>query len=460
MDQALLRSLYNRCNPAEPLRPDDARNVDLDAYGSDGHRVRGVNWVTKLARRVELAQGPVCELFTGLPGSGKSTELLRLAERLGAPEGANLLAVVVQAEQVLDLASPVDIPDIIAAIIYQTERAVLTLEGRDPDIALRDGYLTRLWAWLCRTDLEIKTVSAGVQDRATGLSGNLVVEMKTRPTLREQVRRAVSAHLSAFLRDAFEELTRLQTRATDKGRAGVVVLLDSLEKLRGTSASWQAVLESAERVFAGGAPYLRLPVHTLYTVPPAMLSRRVNQVHFLPMLKMHDREGRVFAAGVEAARAIVERRIETRYLASLFGPTRAQARLERVVRWSGGYPREIVRLLQSTVAAWEGGLSEAAFERVFNEVADEYRKVVPASAFEWLGRLAVDRYLTLDGEEQQEAADLMLSNNVVLRYLNDRDWFELHPAVREIPGVREAIARLTDGRAGDDHRSGDGASTP
>jgi hypothetical protein len=35
----------------------------------------------------------------------------------------------------------------------------------------------------------------------------------------------------------------------------------------------------------------------------------------------------------------------------------------------------------------------------------------------------------------------MLSNNAVLRYLNDRDWFDLHPAVREIPGVAEAIRR-------------------
>jgi hypothetical protein len=31
---------------------------------------------------------------------------------------------------------------------------------------------------------------------------------------------------------------------------------------------------------------------------------------------------------------------------------------------------------------------------------------------------------------------------VVLRYLNDQDWFDVHPAVREIPGVAAAIQQL------------------
>ena len=442
MELRELRKYYNLCDPNEPVAPDDDRNVDLDALGPPGRLVRGVNWVTKLARRIELSDEPVCELFTGLRGSGKSTELLRLAARLRDPAGANLLPVLVNAEEVLDLANAIDVPDIVAAMLYETERAVLRMEGRDPEDALREGYLPRLWAWLTRTDVNLRTASLGVQDKATGAGGNLVFEMKTRPTLRAQVRGIVSAHLTTFLEEAAVELTALRNRARDCGVAGLVVILDSLEKLRGTSSTWQNVLESAERVFGGGAPYLRLPVHVLYTVPPAVLSRRINNVYFMPMIKLRDREGHPFAPGLAAARALIERRVDPALLREILGPTSADERIERLVQWSGGYPRELVRLLQAVIAGWDGGLPESAFARVFNEVADEYRKVVPASAFAWLARVAVDRYLTLDDEHQQQSADLMLSNNVVLRYLNDRDWFDLHPAVREIPGVKEAIARL------------------
>lgn len=440
MEFKSLRRHYNLCNPNEPLAPEDARNVDLDALSEPGRLVRGVNWVTKLARRVELSDEPICELFTGLRGSGKSTELMRLAARLKREDGAHLLPVIVNAEDVLDLTNPIDVPDIIAAIVHQTERAVLAEEGRSPELALRDGYLTRLWNWLSRTDIGLSEMSVDPTGGAGG--ANLVFEMKTRPTLRERVRLTISAHLTTFLRDAGAELKALHQRALARGFTGVIVVLDSLEKLRGTSSNWHLVLESAERVFASGAPYLKLPVHVLYTVPPVVLSRRASNVYFMPMIKLNDRTGAPFRPGLDAAREIIDRRVERAVLREILGPTAYEDRVRRMIAWSGGYPREIVRLLQSVIASWDGSLSESAFDRVFNEVSDEYRKIIPSSSFEWLARVAHDKYLTLESEEQQQAADLMLSNNVVLRYLNDRDWFDLHPAAREIPGVRDAIDKL------------------
>ena len=71
---------YNRCNPNESLSPTDERNLDIDSCCEEP--VRGINWVERMAGRIELSNTPVFELFTGLPGSGKSTELRRLAARL------------------------------------------------------------------------------------------------------------------------------------------------------------------------------------------------------------------------------------------------------------------------------------------------------------------------------------------------------------------------------------------
>jgi hypothetical protein len=89
-------------------------------------------------------------------------------------------------------------------------------------------------------------------------------------------------------------------------------------------------------------------------------------------------------------------------------------------------------------------LSESDFERVLNQIADDYRKIVGTSAYEWLARVAVQQYLVLEGDADREIADRLLQNNAVLRYLNDRDWFDIHPAVRQIPGVSEEIARQQD----------------
>jgi hypothetical protein len=68
--------------------------------------------------------------------------------------------------------------------------------------------------------------------------------------------------------------------------------------------------------------------------------------------------------------------------------------------------------------------------------------IVPADAFAWLAQLAADKFLTAQSDSHRQIADQMLQNNAVLRYVNDNAWFELHPAVAEIPGVRAACAAL------------------
>jgi hypothetical protein len=238
-----------------------------------------------------------------------------------------------------------------------------------------------------------------------------------------------------------DEMILLSQRAQQTGRNGLIVILDSLEKLRGISSNWSDVLGSAERIFAGGAPYLRLPVHVIYTIPPALVSRRFERAEFMPMIKLRDRKGNRWLDGLEAARALIRKRIPDDVLKALLGP-QCERKLERLIDWSGGYPREIVRLLQSVIAVPRLPLTDDDFERVLNEVGDAYRKIVPADTFDWLARVSLEHYLTLENEHHRQAADLMLSNNAVLRYLNDNDWFDLHPAVEQIPGVLEARRKL------------------
>jgi hypothetical protein len=62
--------------------------------------------------------------------------------------------------------------------------------------------------------------------------------------------------------------------------------------------------------------------------------------------------------------------------------------------------------------------------------------------------------MTLDDDGHRQTADAMLSNNAILRYLNDKDWFDLHPAVKIIPGVEAEIQRLRRSRAQDARAEG------
>lgn len=98
------KKYYNLCDPYEPLEPDDVRNVDVDVRGEQtGHMVRGIDWVDNLVMEYEFSDKPVFKLFTGHPGSGKTTELKRFAKRLSDPNRANLFPVYIDAMEILDL---------------------------------------------------------------------------------------------------------------------------------------------------------------------------------------------------------------------------------------------------------------------------------------------------------------------------------------------------------------------
>ena len=440
MDDAVRARLFNACQPGEALPVNDPRYVELDESTDEGPTVRGRSWVTQLARRIAYSAEPVCEYFTGLPGSGKTTALLRLASRL---ESEGFLPVLVRGDLWFQTTAPIDVPDLWTVIVWRLEAAVLALEGVDEDRALHDGYLTRFWVWLTRTEVGVPKFEVGGVDP---VKTNLVLEFRDNPALREQMRLRVRMGLPTFLDDARREITALDARARAAGRPrGIAVLVDSLERLRGASSNWHAVLDSAEALFAGGGTYVKLPVPVVYTVPPALVTlRTMRNLHFLPMIKRWERDGREWEPGFAAAARVVRRRVAPAHLAELLGPTSQEARLRQLISWSGGYPRELLRLVQN--ALLEDRVDDQILLRMRNDLVEEYRQRIPAEAFPWLARVAHERYATLERDDQRRLAEGLLLDNAVLRYANDEPWFDLHPAVRLIPGVQQAIEALRPSR--------------
>lgn len=437
MDLTTRRRLYALCRD-EPLEPDDRRNVDFDHLGRSGDlAVRGVSWVERLAAPIELSDLPTRQLMTGLPGSGKSTELRRLGVYLSRERAgrAGYLVARVDAEDAFDLTQAIDLPDVIAVLVDGAERAVLVAEGAPNRGESSSSFLVRTWHWLTETEIELKDIEIG------GGPAKLALEMKTRPAFRQQVRASLTRHFTRFLQESRAELVALDARARSAGWQGLCLILDSLEKLRGLDSNWMDVLESAVRVFGSGAPYLKLPVHCLFTVPPALVNRLNADVEFMPMIKLRDRSGETFASGYEALRELVRRRIPDPELEQLLGPG-FEDRLKVLIDRSGGYPRELVLALRWLLELPRLPAEPSDLERLNNESRERFRSLVTDEDLPWLARVAVEKTLPVPTEEDRPMVDRAIQNNIVLRYLNNDTWFELHPAVLEIRGVQDAIAKL------------------
>lgn len=426
-----LRAYYNRCDPNEPLDPGDARNVDFDQESPD---VRGGNWVDVLAWRIENADHPEKVYFSGLPGSGKTTELRRLAARLEETNETFVVKVHALDYIIEKTATTIEASDLLIPMLHETERALaLRLDDEAPDAGF---WLKRLRDELIGTEVFIR------EARMNLLEAELTVNVQRDSHLRAMVRRAVVESPSRFntlFRSAFESfLNRVRAR----GYLRLVVVVDSLEKIQGDNNTWPQLLSSFEALFSNGARLLDLPVHVVYTVPPALVFRTPpDTVQFLPMIKVRNRDGSVNARGMSVGRQIVHRRILPADLDLIFGAGLAAERVDRLISWSGGYTRELVRLLRDLIVNAGTRLdrsrktppdiaySDDDFAEFIDRHSSSVVQQVNADELSLLTRTHVAKDPRPADSQERDILDRLLKNNIVFLYLNGSQWFGVHPAL-------------------------------
>jgi hypothetical protein len=423
-----LKRLYNACDPGEPLAPEDARYVDIDK-GADGASPRRYDWIDHIASGFELAKHPRLLLLTGLPGSGKSTELLRVLDKLAAPEGPHLLPVRIDANDVINLRAPLELHELVFAVLAETERQIAErLEGATRARVASETVLARMWAWLTRTDVGLSNFDLGAG------AHNLVLELRNNPTFKQRMRQSIGQRQTEFESEVRSYMDELKQRARAvTSHADILVVFDSLEQLRGISVDEAEVLRSAERVF-GELRAETLGVHAIFTVPAALATRRFLEVQFMPLVKICEKDGSMYPPGHLAMRNIVTQRISEHELEQLLGVEWSQ-RIDRLVTQSGGYARELVTMLQEVISVRKYPVSEHRFEILLGDRADRYRRLVPTDAMDLIEDIAANHPpLRVPAKDSTSAhlVDLLITNNLLMVYQNREEWTDLNPAIRSL----------------------------
>lgn len=432
-DLAFLRGFFAAVH-SSPLEPHDPRYVHL--YEMDS--LLADDPVELLARGIEWTPGRSVQLFSGFRGTGKSTELRRLRHRL---QSSGFLVVLCDIEDYVNLSVPIDIADflIVLAGAFGDSLASPELLGED---AGQETYWDRLVHFLRRTRVQIDEVSL---EAGEGVSLGLKAAFKTDPSFKRRIQEALEGHIGALARDVQEYV--LACVAALKRRHGpereVVFILDSLERLRGTSLNATEVHRSAEELFGNHADRLQLfDLHVVYTVPPYLKVRVPNLgtlyapggLHMLPAVKVRSRDGQPWLKGLDALERVVRSRGDWERLLG------GRSALDRIALLSGGHLRDLLRILAEVLRrAQQVPVGESAIDAAIHQIRNEFLPIADADAL-WLRRVAATHRASLSEAAHLPDLARFFDSHLVLSYRNGEEWFDIHPLVAD--EVAQQVAEL------------------
>ncbi len=359
-------------------------------------------------------------IFTGHRGSGKTTELTRLARELADSH----FVVRIDAEELLNLGD-VDYADLLVMMGLQIFR-----RARESGIRLSEERVQNLQFWY-RTHIleeeERPALDAEIGAQLNAGIASIAAKLRTDAPRRQRARAEAQANLS----DLLERLNELLEDLQDKTKRRILVIVDGLDKMYD--------LDQVSRLFLHGANALIEPrCRVIYTVPIAIYyTNDFQQVRLsfprnfaLPNIKTEERDGNPCQEGRQALRKVLERRM----MGELLEPEAT----ERLVELSGGLLKELIALTRNSVLrarrlqGEQGPVRVEDVEYAARQVRNTYQASLTEAHYHELQRLAQGERFTNSPMMRE-----LLHNLSVLEYNGDGAWWTIHPVVR--PLVEEWI---------------------
>ena len=415
------------------LHPNEPLNGDQDPRWVDTYSARGEATLEQIGQLLgvdvgeqRLREPPVrgYYLFCGHRGSGKSTELRNLRNQF---HHANLFHVVFA-----DAAVDLDVHNLRYQDILLHLAAKLAEQLGAADRGIDPIHLEPLYDWFTERVEKREETKQFAQESKAGVEaapsvpflakvfGSISVAFKTNASYKEELRLVLQNYFADFA-DAFNKLV-----ATAEETLGdrLLFVVDGTDRLRGEDADafFGADVDQLQQV--KGLFIYCAPIHLAYEGGRA--AQDFDNVFHLPMVKVENEDGSPNAEGLHVMRRMLELRADS----SLFDAGVA----DRLVRTSGGHPRELLRLLMYARRYAENErFDTASADRAVDALASDYRRFLKREDYRVLASIDA-------GEVHAEDANHLLYGLALLEYNNF--YQRSHPVVRMTDEYKRAAANL------------------
>jgi len=436
--RARARVLYNALNFDTPVnfgQDELVKGLGRDKYVENLHGGADRDPVQELANQIDLSDSAGAYLFTGNRGTGKTTELLRLATILRDYDCEVFYADMAE---YLTLTQRIEVTDFLISVLGAFSEKVAERFGEDPG---KRGFFERVRDFLINTNVqftEVKLPAGPVEFKAA---------LQQNPTFKEQLQKKTRGLVEQLVRQARDfaleaaQYVRGQRADTDRK---LVLIVDSVERLRGVGDTQdiREVFKSAETVFSSHADKLRFTaLNIVYTVPPYLSALAGalgsvyagGRIYALPSVHIYEccpqpgEEPAPYLQGIAKMRDVVEKRVPQ------WRDFFTEAQLARLAQHSGGDLRDYLRMMRLAVArVLQSGqlpIPDALITDAENAVRNDMLPIADDDR-DWLHRITVSHKPELPSLDSLPDFARLQEGKYLLHYRNGEDWYDVHPLLR------------------------------
>ncbi|MEM8528965.1 MAG: P-loop NTPase fold protein [Bacteroidota bacterium] len=391
------------------------------------YRSLNVNPKTFEYNRVINKTNKTLLFLAGMRGSGKTSELKKIAEKLHHRKA--FFCVFCNLDDGLDL-NDMEYMDI---LIFQLERLVEEL--KENQLKIDNKIIESFQDWYAEQIKEINKAikrEGGFEIELEGKKPSLLTFLGISAKLKgnlagskenaTKIRTVLKKNFTAFSQKFNEFVATINKALRDQDKAEeLLFIVDGLEKVATIDIRKKIVDDESNRI-------RQIKVNTIFTLPIELFAlepklRQFSTVVSFPFVKLVGRTGERLEEPIKRFEDFVLRRIDE----NLFDSPET---IKDAICYGGGSPRELLRVLEYTYLHSEvdaGQLTKAALEKAVKKLSAEYARYLTGEDLKQLKLLKENNEKGL-GTPFDESWQDLLEKLIVLEY-NDGTYRRVHPLV-------------------------------
>jgi hypothetical protein len=437
-----IREFYNAVDVSREIEFEpnaSGHGLAESTYVADLHKDGGFLPRKQLHHAIRNSATAERYFFTGMRGSGKSTELRRLRRDL---EDNGFVVFYSDMTEYLPLNSPVEIGDFLLVVVSALANCVYEDPRFANDLA-RQGALERFVNFL-KTEIQLDGIDWTVDAMVQKLGFKFKV--KANPQFKAQLQTKSRGVLDGLVQESRKFVDGLvdYVRSRTTADTGVVLIVDSVERLNGVGEEAKKVFDSVENLFGSHRDKLRFAtLSVVYSVPPyisavaqagggsLVISLPLPHVFAKPAPGEHGADHR---EGVDRVIEVVARRVPA------WRQFFSELHLRRLIRNTGGDLRELFLLLREALNLVDSDdddqfpISEATIAQAEKLRRNQFG-IIPDSDLQWLRRVVATHEHGLPSLAELGTLARLLDGKLIFQYRNGDNWYDVHPLLWPQLGV-------------------------